>query len=244
MITKLQTAGVTSVLLAGDPVFPTFLTREATTQGFFPEWVVLGYAFTDTAVFGRQYDQQQWAHAFGVSLLPARTADDVDELGNLITWQTGAPARGEDVPRSSCRRRSSSSPACTSPVPQLTAKTFRAGLVPLPAGRRHHADAPAPVVGSPRHLEGRRPHRRRRRHRDLVGPRRDRPRRGRARAARACTATPTRAPATSPASGPTHPVGLYDDADVEHGAHRAPARGPAAELPVAGLRRHAEPSRP
>ena len=79
------------MILAGDPVFPTFLTKEATAQDYFPEWVVLGYAFTDTAVFGRQYDQKQWAHAFGVSLLPARTADDVDELGNLITWQTGHP---------------------------------------------------------------------------------------------------------------------------------------------------------
>ena len=91
MIAKLKSAGVTSVILAGDPVFPTFLTKEATAQDYFPEWVVLGYAFTDTAVFGRQYDQEQWAHAFGVSLLPARTADDVDELGNLITWQTGHP---------------------------------------------------------------------------------------------------------------------------------------------------------
>ena len=89
VIAKLKSAGVTSVILAGDPVFPTFLTKEATAQQYFPEWVVLGYAFTDTAVFGRQYDQQQWAHAFGVSMLPARTADDVDELGHLITWQTG-----------------------------------------------------------------------------------------------------------------------------------------------------------
>ena len=121
VITKLQSAGVTSVLLAGDPVFPTFLTKEATTQGYFPEWVVLGYAFTDTAVFGRQYDQQQWAHAFGVSLLPARTADDVDELGNLITWQTGAAAGGEDVPRARAgaadllHRRAPRRSACSPP---------------------------------------------------------------------------------------------------------------------------------
>ena len=99
VIAKLKSSGVTSVILAGDPVFPTFLTKEATAQGYFPEWVVLGYAYTDTAVFGRQYDQKQWAHAFGVSLLPARTTDALDELGNLITWQTGQPARGEDVPR-------------------------------------------------------------------------------------------------------------------------------------------------
>ena len=76
VIAKLKSADVTSVILAGDPVFPTFLTKEATAQGYFPEWVVLGYTFTDTTVFGRQYDQKQWAHAFGVSLLPARTTDD------------------------------------------------------------------------------------------------------------------------------------------------------------------------
>ena len=91
VIAKLKSAGVTSVVLASDPVFPTFLTKEATAQGYFPEWVVLGYAYTDTAVFGRQYDQKQWAHAFGVSLLPARTDDAIDELGSLITWQTGNP---------------------------------------------------------------------------------------------------------------------------------------------------------
>jgi hypothetical protein len=91
IIAKLKSAGVTSVILAGDPLFPIFLTKAATDQNYFPEWVVLGYAFTDTAVFGRQYDQQQWAHAFGVSLLPARTTDSLDELGNLITWQTGQP---------------------------------------------------------------------------------------------------------------------------------------------------------
>jgi hypothetical protein len=139
VITKLQTAGVTSVLLAGDPVFPTFLTREATTQGFFPEWVVLGYAFTDTAVFGRQYDQKQWAHAFGVSLLPARTADDVDELGNLITWQTGKP------PTAKTFRQLVQAPLILFTGlhlagPRLTAKTFRAGLFRFPS-----APAPEPT---------------------------------------------------------------------------------------------------
>jgi hypothetical protein len=132
VITKLQTAGVTSVLLAGDPLFPTFLTKEATTQGYFPEWVVLGYAFTDTAVFGRQYDQRQWAHAFGVSLLPARTADDIDELGNLITWQTGEP------PSAKTFRELVQAPlifftGVHLAGPRLTAKTFRAGLFRFPS---------------------------------------------------------------------------------------------------------------
>jgi hypothetical protein len=132
VITKLKTAGVTSVLLAGDPVFPTFLTKEATTQDYFPEWVVLGYAFTDTAVFGRQYDQKQWAHAFGVSLLPARTADDIDELGNLITWQTGQP------PTAKTFRELVQAPlvfftGVHLAGPVLTATSFRAGLFRYPS---------------------------------------------------------------------------------------------------------------
>ncbi len=131
IVAKLKSAGVTSVILAGDPVFPTFLTQEATAQDWFPEWVVLGYAFTDTAVFGRQYDQKQWAHAFGVSLLPARTADDVDELGNLITWQTGHP------PEAKTFRELVQAPlifftGVHLAGPKLSAKTFAAGLGRFP----------------------------------------------------------------------------------------------------------------
>ena len=173
IIAKLKSAGVTSVILAGDPVFPTFLTKEATAQDYFPEWVVLGYAFTDTAVFGRQYDQKQWAHAFGVSLLPARTTDDVDELGNLITWQTGHPP-----PAKTFRELVQAPLVFFTGVhlagPEAHRQVVRRRPRPLPARRDHDADAPAPVVGEARDLEGRRPHRRRRRHRDLVGSRRPR----------------------------------------------------------------------
>ncbi len=127
LVAKLKSSGVTSVILAGDPIFPMFLTRAATEQGYFPEWVVLGYAFTDTAVFGRQYDQQQWAHAFGVSLLPARTSDELDELGNLITWQTGHP------PIAKTFRELDQAPllfftGVHLAGPHLTAQTFRAAL--------------------------------------------------------------------------------------------------------------------
>ncbi|MFI5053432.1 MAG: ABC transporter substrate-binding protein, partial [Acidimicrobiia bacterium] len=131
VIAKLKSSGVTSVIIAGDPVFPTFLTKEATIQGYFPEWVVLGYAFTDTAVFGRQYDQKQWAHAFGVSLLPARTTDAIDELGNLITWQTGSP------PAAKTFRELVQAPlvfftGVHLAGPRLTARTFGAGLFRYP----------------------------------------------------------------------------------------------------------------
>ncbi len=131
LIARMKDAGVTSVILAGDPVFPLFLTQQATAQGYFPEWVVLGYAFTDTAVFGRQYDQQQWSHAFGVSLLPARTTEGADELANLLTWQTGAR------PIASTYRELVQAPllfftGVHLAGPDLTAENFRAGLFRYP----------------------------------------------------------------------------------------------------------------
>jgi hypothetical protein len=131
LIARMKDAGVTSVILAGDPVFPLFLTQQATAQGFFPEWVVLGYAFTDPAVFGRQYDQKQWVHAFGVSLLPARTTESADELANLLTWQTG------QRPIASTYRELVQAPllfftGVHLAGPDLTAANFRAGLFRYP----------------------------------------------------------------------------------------------------------------
>jgi hypothetical protein len=73
LIAKLKAAGVTSVLFSGDPIAPQALTRAATIQNYFPEWIITGAALTDTAAFGRTYDQKQWAHAFGVSFGAART---------------------------------------------------------------------------------------------------------------------------------------------------------------------------
>jgi hypothetical protein len=131
LIAHMKDAGVTSVILAGDPVFPLYLTQQATAQGYFPEWVVLGYAFTDTAVFGRQYDQKQWAHAFGVSLLPARTTEGADELANLLTWQSG------ERPIASTYRELVQAPllfftGVHLAGPDLTAANFQAGLFRYP----------------------------------------------------------------------------------------------------------------
>jgi hypothetical protein len=133
-IAALREAHVTSVILAGDPVFPAFLTREATAQGWFPEWVVMGYAYTDTAVFGRQYDQRQWRHAIGVTLLPTRQADDVDELATILVWQSGTG------PIAKTFRLVVQAPllfftGVHLAGPDLTPASFRAGLFRYPADR-------------------------------------------------------------------------------------------------------------
>lgn len=134
IIAELKEAHVTSVVLAGDPIFPAYLTREATAQGYFPEWVLMGYAYTDTAVFGRTYDQRQWAHAFGVSLLPTRQTDAIDEFATVLKWQSG---RG---PIASTFRALVQSPlifftGVHLAGPDLTPATFQRGLNSFPANR-------------------------------------------------------------------------------------------------------------
>lgn len=90
VMAKMKDSGITSVICYCDPLMPVFFTQEATRQQYFPEWLVTGSLATDTALFGRLYDQAQWAHAHGVSLLPARV--DPDALASetsLVTWHHG-----------------------------------------------------------------------------------------------------------------------------------------------------------
>jgi hypothetical protein len=87
LIAKLRAAGVTSIIFDGDPIAPQTLTRAAANQGYHPEWILSGSALSDTAVFGRTYDQSEWSHAFGISFLTARVA--TDGLKALYQWYTG-----------------------------------------------------------------------------------------------------------------------------------------------------------
>jgi hypothetical protein len=91
MIARLKEAGVTSVIFAGDPLSPVFFTQEATRQRYSPEWVLTGSAFTDTSFFARTYDQTQWAHAFGLSFLPARLPVEQGEAYRVHVWHHGSP---------------------------------------------------------------------------------------------------------------------------------------------------------
>ncbi|HKY15669.1 MAG TPA: hypothetical protein VJM33_12155 [Microthrixaceae bacterium] len=89
MITRLKEAGVTSVIFTGDPLAPGTLTRIATEQGYFPEWIITGEAFIDTTILSRTYDQQQWAHAFGPANLFARSTSGSSAAAELWRWYFG-----------------------------------------------------------------------------------------------------------------------------------------------------------
>jgi hypothetical protein len=69
IITKLKSEGITTILCGCDPIMPIFLSTKAAEQGYNPEWVVAGTAFSDIDIVGQLYDQDQWSRAFGVSYL-------------------------------------------------------------------------------------------------------------------------------------------------------------------------------
>jgi hypothetical protein len=96
IITRMKEAGVTSVIINGDPIAPREFTNEATAQNYFPEWVVTGSVLIDTTAFARTYDQQQWAHAFGISNLAARVVRTEGSAYSLYEWFHGAPPAADD----------------------------------------------------------------------------------------------------------------------------------------------------
>jgi hypothetical protein len=98
LIAKLKASGVTSVILSTDPVAPRDFTREATAQEYFPEWIVAAATLTDTTAFGRSYDQQQWANAFGVTSLAVHVNPEISGYYALYKWFTGQePAADESI---------------------------------------------------------------------------------------------------------------------------------------------------
>jgi hypothetical protein len=64
---KLKQDGITTVVLGTDPIMPLLMTSRLSQQNYYPEWVVIGVALTDSDEFGQMYDASQWKHAFGLS---------------------------------------------------------------------------------------------------------------------------------------------------------------------------------
>ncbi len=89
IVGKLKDAGVTTVVFLGDPLMPMYLTQQATKQNYAPEWVITGTVFTDTTAAARLFDPTQWAHAFGVSSLPARGKPQLSDPWRVYKWFFG-----------------------------------------------------------------------------------------------------------------------------------------------------------
>ncbi len=134
------------MIFTGDPLTPASLTKEATAQNYFPEWVIGSNVLVDIALFARTYDQEQWKHAFGLALTPTRTNQDARESYNLYKWEYGKPPPNNTY-----------GVIIVDPIvlfsglqlagPDLTPQTFQDGLFRAPVGAAASFEGEDPVTG-------------------------------------------------------------------------------------------------
>jgi hypothetical protein len=128
IMARMKDAGVTTVFFAGDPVTPANLTRAATSQDYFPEWVHNGANLVDSTVFARTYDQEQWAHAFGISSLTARAEPLEQNYNYIYRWWTGETPPADETNPVLYPAPSLFFAGLQYAGPNLTPETFRDGL--------------------------------------------------------------------------------------------------------------------
>ena len=125
VITKMKSAGVTTIIFSGDPVAPRDFTNEATAQEYFPEWVIAASTLVDVTAFARTYDQQQWSHAFGVTQLAARTDPTTAGAYANYEWFTGVEPPANDSIGVIAPNPALFFAIIQAVGPNLTAETFR-----------------------------------------------------------------------------------------------------------------------
>lgn len=128
VITKLKTAGVTTIVFSGDPVAPRDFTKEATAQEYFPEWVIAASTLVDVTAFARTYDQAQWEHAFGVTQLAARNVPENSGAFADYVWFNGTPPPADDTIGVIAPNPALLFAVLQGTGPNLTAETFRDAL--------------------------------------------------------------------------------------------------------------------
>jgi hypothetical protein len=91
-VVQFKAQGVTSLILACDPISVIFLTQAAESQQWGPEWILIGVAATDTDNFGRLYAQSRVdGHMFGISQL--------GDIGTLIGPKSESGESYRHIPR-------------------------------------------------------------------------------------------------------------------------------------------------
>lgn len=132
IIAKLKAAGCTTVVFLGDPIMPIYLTKAATEQDYHPEWIVTGTVLTDTTALARNYDQDQWAHAFGVSTLPVRTPHDDADAYRIYNWFFGEMPEANKTAGVFYPNLLQLFQGIQMAGPKLTPQTFAGGMFRLP----------------------------------------------------------------------------------------------------------------
>lgn len=131
-VSQFKEAGVTTVIAQGDPILLADMTDEATRQDWFPEWVLPGTPFVDTNAFARNYDQQQWANAFGLSYLPPAARPELSPAYQLYEWYHGEPPPAAELLFLIYPQVALFFTGVSYAGPNLTPETFRDGLFAFP----------------------------------------------------------------------------------------------------------------
>jgi hypothetical protein len=93
---------------------------------------VTGTGFTDSTAVARLYDQQQWAHAFGLSTLAVRTPRELQDSWVLHEWWFGAPPPSQTNSNIILSNLALFFTGVHMAGPDLNTETFRAGMFRLP----------------------------------------------------------------------------------------------------------------
>jgi len=67
LVAQLKAGGYTTIICGCDPIFPVYLTGQEASQSYLPEFVEIGAALVDQDYVAQLYNQQAFAHAFGIS---------------------------------------------------------------------------------------------------------------------------------------------------------------------------------
>lgn len=92
LVAKLKDAGVTSVILMGSSTIVGPMTKAATANDYKPEWIMTGWAYQELSLYAGQYDQDEWAHAFGMVWFAPYAKDQAGAVTaeNVVNWYWGS----------------------------------------------------------------------------------------------------------------------------------------------------------
>jgi hypothetical protein len=134
LVSALSGEGITTVVLATDPVLPFFMSSKAELQRWQPEWVLTGVGLTDADYVGQLMEQASWRRAAGVSFLaaqqPVRDSDAYHAYKSIDPEGTIAELSGQLI----YYALEMAAIAIQGAGPNLTPETVREGLLRYPGG--------------------------------------------------------------------------------------------------------------
>jgi len=128
---QLKSAGVTSVVWFSDLIAPAYGTAAQSAQNWHPEEVIAGEGLLDYDALAQNYDQTEWAHAFGPSDLANSTGIDTTDAGRIwkAEGQSGSANQNSNLLTSYAL---SVAGGIMAAGPKLTPLTYEYGMLTMP----------------------------------------------------------------------------------------------------------------